>query len=284
MLQMVKQFAVAVAALLFAGCNTLDIRGLVAPTGYVVNSRFQSSMSLNGGESVATVETAESYMFYVAADPHIGYTYDNLQSFVGRMQTDAAASFGIVLGDCTDRRDAMATYVEAIENDGDKPMFSIIGNHDLFFSGWDDFRELLGPSVYWFEVDYGSGRDLFIALDSASGTLGGEQMRWLKDFLAANRKNYRHCTVLTHTNLFYTDNSQTSSGNMAMEETHTLVELFSRYNVTLCLQGHDHFREDLTLGGVRYTVVGTIRDEAKKPEYLLITLSDGGVEYEWRYM
>lgn len=84
----------------------------------------------------------------------------------------------------------------------------------------------------------------------ASGTLGGKQMRWLKDFLAANRKNYRHCTVLTHTNLFYTDNSQTSSGNMAMEETHTLVELFSRYNVTLCLQGHDHFREDLTLGGV----------------------------------
>lgn len=284
MLQMVKRFAVAVAVLLFAGCNTLDMRGLVAPAGDVVNSRFQSSMSLNDGKSVATVEAAESYLFYVAADPHIGYTYDNLQNFVGQMQADAAASFGIVLGDCTDRRDAMATYVEAIESDGDKPIFSIIGNHDLFFSGWDDFRELLGPSVYWFEVAYDSGRDLFIALDSASGTLGGKQMRWLKDFLAANRKNYRHCTVLTHTNLFYTDNSQTSSGNMAMEETHTLVELFSRYNVTLCLQGHDHFREDLTLGGVRYTIVGTIRDEAKKPEYLLIRLSDGGIEYEWRYM
>lgn len=66
--------------------------------------------------------------------------------------------------------------VEATESNGDKPIFSIIGNHDLFFSGWDDFRELLGPSVYWFEVDYGSGRDLFIALDSASGTLGGKQM------------------------------------------------------------------------------------------------------------
>ena len=76
MLQMVKQFAVVVAALLFAGCNTLDIRGLVAPTGDVVNNRFQSSMSLNGGESIATVEATESYMFYVAADPHIGYPYD----------------------------------------------------------------------------------------------------------------------------------------------------------------------------------------------------------------
>lgn len=59
----------------------------------------------------------------------------NKQSFVELMQADAAASFGIVLGDCTDRRDAMATYVEAIESNGDKPIFSIIGNHDLFFSG-----------------------------------------------------------------------------------------------------------------------------------------------------
>ncbi|MBP3497637.1 MAG: hypothetical protein J6K33_07380 [Alistipes sp.] len=48
-----------------------------------MNNRFQSSMSLIGGKSIATVEATESYMFYVAADPHIGYTYDNLQSFVG---------------------------------------------------------------------------------------------------------------------------------------------------------------------------------------------------------
>ena len=141
---------------------------------------------------------------------------------------------------------------------------------------------LLGPSVYWFEVAHSSGSDLFIALDSASGTLGRKQMEWLKGFLTGQRHMYRHCVILTHTNLFYTDNSQTGSGNMAMEETHALLDLFSRNNVTLCLQGHDHYREDLTFDGVRYTIVGTIRDEADKPEYLIIRLSDNGTEYIWK--
>ena len=142
----------------------------------------------------------------------------------------------------------------------------------------------MGPSVYWFEVSYGSGKDLFITLDSASGTLGRKQMEWLKELLAIRRSDYRHCVVFTHTNIFYTDNSQTGSGNMAMEETCVLTDLLARHNVTLCLQGHDHSREDLTFGGVRYTIVGTIRDEVDNPEYLIIRLSDSGVEYSWQYL
>ena len=58
----------------------------------------------------------------------------------------------------------------------------------------------------------------------------------------------------------------------------------SKHNVTLCLQGHDHTREDLTFGGVRYTIVGTVREEAEQPEYLVISVSDSGVEYEWNYL
>lgn len=284
MLQMVKIFVTTIVALIFAGCNTLDMKGLITPTGEGVNSRFESSMALNGNKSVATITAEPNYMFYVCADPHINNTSTNLQAFLTQMRADTSASFGIVLGDCSDRRDALSNYVEAIVSDNGKPIFSLIGNHDLFFSGWDDFKELLGPSVYWFEVDFTTGRDLFITLDSASGTLGHKQMKWLSDFLAANRTNYRHCTILLHTNLFYTDNSQISSGNLAMEETHYLTDLFSRYHVTLCLQGHDHYREDLTLGGVRYTIVGTIRDEAKAPEYLLIHLSNNGAEYQWQYL
>ena len=68
---------------------------------------------------------------------------------------------------------------------------------------------------------------------------------------------------------------------MALEETALLADLFSRNKVTLCLQGHDHYREDLTLDGVRYTIVGSIRDEAENPEYLAITMSNSGAEYSW---
>ena len=63
-----------------------------------------------------------------------------------------------------------------------------------------------------------------------------------------------------------------------------LLDLFDKHDVLLCLQGHDHFREDLMLDGVRYTIVGSIRDEAEAPEYLVITMSNSGAEYRWEYL
>lgn len=282
MLQMVRLATMVVAAALCLGCDRVDFKGLIAPTGDVVNRRFDISLSLTEDKSVASIATRERYTLYVCADPHISTSTDNLQQFVTRLDADNDASFGIVLGDCTDQRGAMSEYANTLR--GYKPIFSLLGNHDLYFSGWDDYRELIGPSVYWFEVAYNTGRDLFIAIDSASGTLGSKQIEWLRKLLTTSRRAYRHCIILTHTNLFYTDNSQTGAGSLPMEETMTLVEMFSHNNVTLCLQGHDHYREDLNVGSVRYTIVGTIRDEAKEPEYLLITLSDSGIEYEWQYL
>lgn len=282
--------ALLVVTVLLASCDAFDIRGLVAPTGDVVDSRFEQSMLFNGGEAAAVVEAGETYTFYVCADPHIDDTYENLCEFATQMRNDPNANFGIVLGDCVDRNSsALPNYVEAIGYIADfqatnMPIFSLIGNHDLFFDGWRDYSKLLGASVYWFDVDFAAGCDLFIALDSASGTLGERQMKWLREFLANERGKYRHCVVLTHTNLFYADNSQQGSGNMALEEMAVLVELFSRHNVTLCLQGHDHYREDLMLGGVRYTTVGTIQDGASKPEYLTVRMSNSGVEYQWGYV
>ena len=89
---------------------------------------------------------------------------------------------------------------------------------------------------------------------------------------------------MTHTNLFYADNSQQGSGNFTLEETALITELFSRYRITLCLQGHDHYREDLMLAGVRYTIVGTIQDNAERPEYLIVRVTASALEYEWEYI
>ena len=278
-------FSIAVT-LLFAACDLVDFKGFIVPTGEVVDSRFEKSVEANGYRAVATISADESYRFYVCADPHTDENCENLHEFSSRLRGDSSACFGVVLGDCVHRQSAWPSYVEAIAYSADNhtfdyPIFSIVGNHDIYFSGWDSFYELLGPSVYWFDVECGDKRDLFIALDSASATLGGKQMRWLQRFLTAERAKYRHCVVLTHTNLFYTDNSQTGSSNMAMEETALLTDLFSRNRVTLCLQGHDHYRDDLTFGGVRYTIVGTIRDESDQPEYLVVRMSDEGAECEW---
>lgn len=290
MLQMVRWFICAgLATMLCTSCDVLDIKGMFVPTSDMVNTRFEESMELTEGKPIAHIEAEESYQIYVCADTHIDDAYNNLREFTTLMRNNPEAPFGIVLGDCIDRRNVLPRYLEGIEHDAESqpyntPIFSVLGNHDLFFSGWENFVELIGPSVYWFEVEHSSGRDLYITLDSASGTLGKQQMEWLEEFLTTERAKYRHCIVLKHTNLFYPDNSQNTSGNMPLEESAVIFEMFSKHNVTLCLQGHDHTREDLTFGGVRYTIVGTIREEAEQPEFLVISVSDSGIEYEWNYL
>ena len=283
-----KNYIFLFMLLLLCGCNKVDFKGFVAPTGDVVDSRYEQSFEQHKGASMASLAADDSYLFYVSTDTHINEDVSNLEEFVYALRSDEKALFGVMLGDCVDKISSMPLYSNAIDyKEGQQyrtPIFTVIGNHDLFFSGWDDFRNLVGPSVYWFEALFNGGKDLFITLDTASGTLGSKQVKWLRDFLASVRSDYRHCVVLTHTNILYTDNSQVSSGNLPLEETLLLFDLFAKHNVTLCLQGHDHYRDDVMFKGVRYTVVGTMRKEAEKPEYLCIRLSDSGVEYEWRYI
>ncbi len=293
MLQMVKmrEFAqravVATTALLMVGCGRVELKGFIIPTGDVVNSRFEQSFDLHNAIPTAQLQADEEYLFYVCTDPHISDTTDNLRSWVADLRGDGSALFGVVMGDCIDKLGSMPTYVEALNHLQDSqesptPIFSALGNHDLYFSQWEQFRELVGPSVYWFEVAHEGGKDLFVVLDTASGTLGSRQSEWLATFLDSERPHYRHCIIITHTNLLYTDNSQVTSGNLPFEESMWLFELFDKHDILLCLQGHDHHREDLTFRGVRYTTVGTIRDEFPTPEYLCILVTPQGVEYEWR--
>ena len=287
MLQMVKRFAALVAlSASVVGCNTLDIKGLFVPTSDLIGTRFEQSMAKNGNKPVASIAAEQEYLFYVCTDPHIADTAHNLTIFNDALRNDSEALFGLVLGDLSDRRGNHPRYVEAIAFDAQRhshnhPIFNVLGNHDLYFDGWEKYLELVGPSVYWFDVEFAGGKDLFLVLDSATGTLGREQTQWMKGFLAEHRHKYRHCIISKHTNLFYADTSQNTSGNMPIEECVALMDLWSEYDVTLVLQGHDHTREDLTYGGVRYTIVGTLRDGCKAPEYLKITVGPNGVDFAW---
>ena len=274
------------AILAVSGCDRLDFKGFFVPTGDVVQKRFVQSMELTGGKAVQGVETEDEYILYVCTDPHVDASARNLQKFNDDLRTDSDAALGIILGDCIDKKDKYQEYLAASEYDAEKHSFNhkiyhVLGNHDTYFGGWDKFKSLIGPSVYWFEAVFQSGKDLYIALDTATGTLGGKQTEWLKSFLSENRSKYRYCFIVTHTNFFYTDNSQVSSGNMPLEESFALIELLARHKVNLVLQGHDHYREDLTYKNVRYTVLGTIKDESDSPEYLKVSVSNEKISYIW---
>ena len=71
---------------------------------------------------------------------------------------------------------------------------------------------------------------------------------------------------------------------MPIEEVYSLLDLLGRHKVSLVLQGHDHYREDHTYGNVRYTVLGTIKDESSSPEYLKLNVSDTEISFDWQLL
>ena len=285
MLQMVKRLLPAIAAVAVCSCNQFQIKGLLVPTGEVVEKRFEQSAEMNKDLKAATVNAESEYMFYVATDPHTNETSINLSRFNDILRNDENTAFAVILGDCIEVKDNFPKYLEALSYSPDRhalnpDIFHILGNHDAYFNGWQGFMEQIGPSVYWFEVMYPGGKDLFISLDTATGTLGRSQNKWFRKFLEEKRKEYRHCIILTHTNFFYTDNSQTGSGNMPIEESFSLIDFLGKQNVSLVLQGHDHYWEDLTYHNVRYCVLGTIRDESDSPEYLKVNVTQENIHLD----
>ena len=290
MLQMVKHiFLFIITGILLCGCNNLDIKGLFVPTGDGVDSRFEQSKAMYADLKAGVIETAGSYVFYVAADPHIDKTTRNLDIFNDTFRNDSDASFGVILGDCTDVKDNLKNYLKALayypeRHSSDHKIFHVLGNHDIYFKGWDDFKNSIGPSTYWFEVVFPEGKDLYISLDTATGTLGSKQTKWFREFIEMNRSSYRHCIILTHTNFFYTDMSQDSSGNMPIEESFSLIDFLGSHDASLVLQGHDHYREDISYMNVRFTVLGSISDKSDSPEYLRVKGTPEGMCLEWNIL
>ena len=287
MLQMVKRIILIILSLSIYGCNHLDLKGIFIPTGEGVEKRFEQSMKMNKDLKAGEIRAQGSYTFYVAADPHINETHKNLDAFNNTFRNDMEASFGVMLCDCIDVKDNLSKYQEALSYCPERhaynhEIFHTLGNHDVFFNGWVDFKEMIGPSVYWFEVIFDNGKDLYITLDTATGSLGRKQTKWFRSFLSTHRHDYRHCVILTHTNFFYTDSSQDSSGNLPLEETFSLIDFLGKNDVSLVLQGHDHYRDDITYDNVRYTVLGAINDNIKAPEYLKVNVKEDQIDLEWQ--
>ena len=141
MLQMVRQIIPFLLGISLCGCSHLDIKGIFMPTGEGVEKRFEQSRSMSPDLNKGTIESQESYTFYVAADPHIDQTITNLNIFNNALRNDPDASFGVILGDCTDVRDNLQKYLDALSYNPAShsfchEIFHVLGNHDIFFNGW----------------------------------------------------------------------------------------------------------------------------------------------------
>lgn len=284
---MVKRMCWVLVYCGMTACGDLEVKGLVASSSADVESRFRESVYWNEGhEPIRLYVPSDEYRFYVCGDIHVEQETGLFTDFLRAAQEDGKSAFSLVLGDFIRGKDVFPLVADALSEFRSSTahpdtMFATVGNHDLLFGQWKEYRHYLGVSSYFFEVVTAGGKDLFVSLDSGSGSLGISQLKWFSNLLASKRTEYRHAIVFTHVNLFKTGNAHTSSGNLPTEEVYLLTELCSKYRVALFLQGHDHIRGELCFKGVTYVVLDALLNDAPHSSYCVVT---SGEKVSWQFV
>jgi len=162
------------------------------------------------------------------------------------------------------------------------PFFPVVGNHDITHNGWALWSNIFHSSFYDVYVYVGrwDGEyvyDHFIFLDTASGTLGKEQVNLIEQGLVDDKYaaendgiRTRNTFVFSHTNIFRPSSLQFAS-TFAREESFFLLNKFVEWEANIVFCGHVHKWDEQEVGGVSYITLDSM-SENNNPEpgdYLL---------------
>ena len=265
-------------ALGFSSCDKFEMRGFVVAYEQV-NERFDQSIGWNNDHPFKQlVVPNDDYSIFSMGDSHVGGTM-NLDIFFNE-GINSGATAAVFVGDMTTgHTEDYDTFHSHLPEAGILPYFPIVGNHDLYFDGWKKYQQLFGTSSYLFTVETPVATDLFICLDSGSGTLGSAQLQWLKNLLKVERSNYRHCILFTHNNLFRI--KHTFSTNPFVEEIRELADLSVRYEIDMIVTGHDHQRNVATLGNTVHITMDALEDIKEDATYLKLRINQSDLTYQF---
>ena len=152
------------------------------------------------------------------------------------------------------------------------PFHPVVGNHDITNNGWALWTSLFHSSFYMGYVFVGSDEqgveyvDRLIFLDSASGTLGEEQIKEIEshffdaDIQISNRIKVRHTFIFGHTNLFRPSATEFAS-TFTREETYYLLNKFDQWDASIVFSGHVHAWDEREVGGITYLTLDAMSED-----------------------
>lgn len=271
-----------------------------------VDERYSGFLKIADKELPALPSsTGGKYSFVVVTDIHIGANdvkNSKMNGFLDEMRTlfenkseQEIPRFIINLGDTADGGHASElnrfnSYCRKIQNvavkEGvvseadDFKIYSILGNHDLYNNGWDDWKDKVYPyrSTYYFSLSAGSSSTpfSFYFVDTGNGAFGKKQLDGLEELMEAD-KNPK--MVFSHYP-FYSDQTPV----MAIEDTterNYLLDLFERTDVAAMFGGHVHTNFNRNLGD--FTQINTAA-LFKNGYYCLVTVDEAaGTVSEKKY-
>jgi predicted phosphodiesterase len=250
----------------------------ISCTNFKVNQtpdRFYDNMSggLRGFRD-PPVANAASFSFAALGDTHIGSPAGNLMARALQISKADGDSFAVIAGDITNTglEGEFLTW-QAVAAGIAYPVFPAIGNHDIFFGGWENYKRVIGRSIY--SINAGNAHIAFI--DTANGTIGESQLSWLRADLTAATNPVK--IVIMHYPAFTGEFS--SIFKLSSDEEATIFkDMMDELGVNLVIGGHYHGYGDRTIGNTRYLVTGqcnNILDIGNTSGYVKVIINNASV-------
>ncbi|MDR0706540.1 MAG: metallophosphoesterase [Treponema sp.] len=209
-----------------------------------------------------------NYTVLILADIHFGahpdhpdLPYDEFfQWLEGKKAAGETPAFCLVLGDNAEAGTEeeylqFKDLSDKLESDtyGKIPVYSIVGNHDLYNNGWRQYTKYCKPYISYYR--FNTGNFSWYALDSGSGTLGGSQLKNLVSNLKADPKPK---VVFSHYPMYGGGNFYFSLSDP--HERAALISAFAKNNVKIVLEGHQHPGSFYDFGSFKEYNVSAFRD------------------------
>ncbi len=247
----------------------------------------------DSGRRVAGRSSAGDFDFVFMTDIHLQTEMGALTAFnkaidtANRIKADFVLTGGDLVYDVlrgnVSRGDSLfRLYKETIRR-FNKPVYNVIGNHDLFgiypesdVTAKDPnykygmYERYLGPTYYSFQHKGWH----FIVLNSIEekdkkyiGNISAEQIAWLKKDLDSVDSRMpialaMHIPLITVQPQYTVSNASTITevpNDLWVANRNEVLDLFKQHNLKLVLQGHLHWVEDINVGGkVRFITGGAI--------------------------
>ncbi len=259
---------IVMIVLFVSSCEFLDLSGLFFSSD--VDNRFKEKNSLKN-YSPPIIPDTNNYSFLVITDTHY---YDIQLGYIENIENNNASwnlSFIIVNGDIV--QSGKKYSFELVKDDISKttlPVYPVIGNHDLYNNGFENYKKYFGRTVYDFKI----GITHLIFLDTANGTLGEEQKPWLEKTLKNSGCKYK--IIFTH----YSPTAYEMEEPTAMsypEEAYYIFDLCERYHVNYYICGHLHFYDYKEIRGTKYIIINAMA--ADKNSFIKISIESGNLKY-----
>ncbi|MDR0709682.1 MAG: metallophosphoesterase [Spirochaetaceae bacterium] len=271
------------ALVLSAASCSVDIFGLFSSNDFDERFEDRNTFRLLAKEDRAlSLPAEEEYSFVVLTDTHIENGNDQglgrLIGFIDRNGAGTDDKFVVITGDITQngKREDLECFINFIKELKEKksiPCYPVLGNHDIYFNNWRNWRDLIGSSCYRVGAS-GSGTTLFI-LDSANASFGFRQLDWLERELG---KTSGHVFLFTHVNFFVKDLGFADMQHFTdVRERARVISLLAG-KAEAVFSGHIHKRIERESGGVKYIAVEDFKDNRT---WCRVYVTKTGVRYEF---